>query len=203
IAEGIAVVLAGLMARELGGRRGAQLVAAAAAVPFCLVGGSVMQYVSFDYLGWVLTAYYVIRLLRSDDPRWWLAIGASVGFGMMAKYGMAFFVIGIVAGVVLTHARKYFRSKWLYLGIALSVVICLPNLIWQAQHHFISLDFLKDIHARDIRIGRTKNFLPEQLELTFFALPLALAGLYHYFFTPEGKRFRTLGWMYIVPLVVF
>src|SRR5256885_895267 len=50
LAHAVAVVLTGLMARELGGRRGAQLVAAAAAIPFCLVSGALMQYVAFDYL---------------------------------------------------------------------------------------------------------------------------------------------------------
>ena len=69
IAEAVAVVLTGLMARELGGSRWAQLVAATAAVPFCLAGGALMQYVSFDYLSWVLTAYFTLRLLKSDDPR--------------------------------------------------------------------------------------------------------------------------------------
>src|SRR6266576_776211 len=64
VAEAVAVVLTGLMARDLGGTRWAQLVAATAALPFCLVGGSVMQYVSFDYLGWVLTAYFTLRLLK-------------------------------------------------------------------------------------------------------------------------------------------
>ena len=96
VAQAVAVVLTGLMARELGGRRGAQLMAAAAAIPFCLAGGALMQYVSFDYLLWVLAAYFVIRLLKSDDARWWLAIGTTLGLGMMTKYTMGFFVVGIV-----------------------------------------------------------------------------------------------------------
>jgi len=203
LAQAIAVVLTGLMAREIGGSRGAQLVAAAAAIPFCLAGGALMQYVSFDYLFWVLTAYFVVRLLNSEDPRWWLAIGSSIGLGMMAKYTMGFFTLGIVAGVLLTPARKYLASKWLWYGVALSLLAFLPNFIWQAQHHFISLDFLRDIHARDIRIGRTKNFLPEQIELTLFGFPLALAGLYYCLISSAGRRFRMLGWMYVVPLVLF
>jgi len=197
------VVLTGLMARELGGRRGAQLVAAFAAVAFCLGGGVLMQYVSFDYLCWVLAAYFVVRLLANNDPRWWVAIGSAIGLGMMTKYTMGFFVIGIVAGVLLTDARRYLKSKWLWYGVAASLVIFLPNLIWQAQHHFISLDFLKEIHARDVRIGRTKNFLPDQLELTLFAFPLCVAGLYFYLFSQKGRRFRMLGWMYVVPLLLF
>ena len=203
VAEAVALVFIGLMARELGGRRGAQLVAFAAGVPFCLIGGALMQYVSFDYLCWVLVTYFVIRLLKTEDARWWLAIGAAIGFGMMAKYTMGFFVIGIVVGVVATPARKYFASKWLWLGVVLSILIFLPNLIWQAQHHFISLDFLKHIHERDIRWGRTQDFLPGQLRLTLLALPLALAGLYFYLIAAPGRRFRMLGWMYVVTLLLF
>ena len=203
LVQAAAVVLTGLMAKELGGKRGAQLVAAFAAIPFCLAGGALMQYVSFDYFFWVLTAYFVVRLLKNDDPRWWLAIGASIGLGMQTKYTMGFLVLGIVVGVLLTDARRYLKSKWLWFGAALSLLVFLPNLLWQAQHHFISLDFLKHIHARDIRIGRTKNFLPAQLNLTLFAFPIWLAGLYFYLLSPKGKRFRMLGWMYVVPLFLF
>lgn len=203
LAQAVALVLTGLMAKEMGGGRGAQLVAAFAGVPFCLGGGALMQYVSFDYLCWVLAAYFMVRLLVSGDPRWWLAIGASIGFGMLSKYTMGVFAVGIVAGVILTDARKYLRSKWLWYGVTLSILIFLPNLLWQAQNHFISVDFLKHIHARDIRQGRTKNFLPEQFEMTLLAFPLCLAGLYSSFLAPAGKRLRAIGWMFVVPLVLF
>src|SRR5580658_4278626 len=202
-AQAIAVVLTGLMARHFGGGRGAQLVAAAAAVPFCLASGALMQYVAFDYLFWVLTAYFVARLLKSEDPRWWVAIGCTIGLGMMTKYTMGFLAVGIVVGVLLTRSRRHLTSKWLWIGVALSILVFLPNLIWQVQHHFISLDFLHHIHERDVRIGRTKGFLPDQLKLTLLAFPLWLAGLYFYLGSKAGSRFRMLGWMYVVPLVLF
>jgi Dolichyl-phosphate-mannose-protein mannosyltransferase len=203
LAQGVALVLTGLMAREMGGGRGAQLVAAFAGVPFCLGGGALMQYVSFDYLCWVLAAYFMVRLLVTDNPRWWLAVGASIGFGMLSKYTMGVFAVGIVAGVLLTGARQYLRGKWLWYGVALCILIMLPNLLWQAQNHFISADFLKHIHARDIRLGRTANFLPRQLNMTLLAFPLCLAGLYHSFLSPAGKRLRPIGWMFVVPLALF
>src|SRR5208337_3321584 len=99
LAQVIGVVLTGLMAREMGARRGAQLIAAVAALPFCLGGGFLMMYVAFDCLAWVLTAYFIVRLLRTEDPRWWVAIGASIGFGMLSKWTIGFFVLSIVAGV--------------------------------------------------------------------------------------------------------
>ena len=203
VAEAIAVVVTGLVAREMGGGRGAQLIAAAAAIPFCLGGGAMMQYVSFDYLFWVLAAFFVVKLLKSEDPRWWLAIGASIGFGLESKYTMGFFAIAIAAATLLTDARRYFRSKWLWYAVGLSILIFLPNFIWQAGNHFISLDFVQHIHVRDVHMGRAKKFLPEQLKLALGGVFLALAGLYFALFSRDGKRFRMLGWMYLIPLALF
>lgn len=203
VAEAGCVLLAGLMARAMGARRWGQLVAAAATLPLCLGGGYQMMYVAFDALAWVLTAYFVVKLLVSEDPRWWMGIGAAIGFGMQCKYTMGFFALSIVAGVVLTDARRYLRSKWLWIGVALSILIWLPNVLWQIQHGLISLDFLSHIHARDVRQGRTDYFLPQQLMLTGVRFLLAISGLYFCFVTAAGKRFRIIGWMYVITLLLF
>ena len=192
-----------MIARELGGGRGAQLLTACATVPFPLAAGALMQYVSFDYLAWVAVAYFVARLCRSGDQRWWLAIGAAIGFGMLSKYSMPFLVAGLAVGFFASELRRQLESKWLWLGAGLALLLFLPNLIWQWRHDFISLAFLQRIHARDIQMGRTGTFLPDQLEITLLAFPLALAGIYFYFFTERGRQFRVLGWMFLVPLVLF
>jgi 4-amino-4-deoxy-L-arabinose transferase-like glycosyltransferase len=207
LAHAVAMLLAGLMARELGGRRWAQIIAAVAAAiaPYALLGSVLFHYSSFDYLWWVLIAYLMIRLLKSDDARWWLGIGGAIGVGMITKYTIAFLVAGIVAGVILTRARRYLASPWLWGGIVLSLLIVLPNLFWQVRHDFISLDFMRSIHARDVRDGRTEGYLIEQFIFTtnITTIPLWLAGLYGYFFHKIGRRYRLLGWMFLVPFVLF
>jgi 4-amino-4-deoxy-L-arabinose transferase-like glycosyltransferase len=207
LAQAIIVVLAGLMARELGGKRFAQVVAAfsVAISPVSLASGALMQYVAFDYLFWVLTAYLLIKLLRSGNPVLWVPIGIAIGLGMMSKYTMIFFVASIVVGLLVTDARRYLASKWLWIGVVVSLLVFLPNLIWQIRHHFISLDFLQHIHARDIRIGRTQHFLVEQIGIpaNIFTIPLWIAGLFFYFRSPAGKRFRMIGWMFVITLLIF
>ena len=205
LAVGIAMVLTGLMAREIGGRRPAQLVAAwAAAIAGPAVSsGYLFQYVSFDYLCWVLAAWVTIRLLKSGDQRWWLALGSVIGFGMMTKFTMAFLVAGIVCGIVLDRPRSLL-SKWLWCGAAFAFLIFLPNLIWQLRHNFITLDFLRFIHARDVRLGRADGFLLAQFWAVTnpVTVPIWIAGLYFLFFKPGGKRYRMLGWMYLIPLLI-
>jgi len=83
--------------------------------------------------------------------------------------------------------------------------VFLPNLLWQVHHDFVSLDHLRAIHARDVRIGRTAGFLSEQLRVPAnpVTLPFWIAGLGFYFLMPTGRPYRMLGWMYLVPLVLF
>jgi 4-amino-4-deoxy-L-arabinose transferase-like glycosyltransferase len=215
LALALVVVLSGLMARELGGSRKAQVLAALAVAigPIVTIETTCLQYVSFDYLWCVLLTYSLLRLLNSDNLRWWIAIGAAIGLGMMTKYTMAFFVTGLVAGVVAAGIfDREFRKKvvrhlfspWLWTGIVVSLLIFLPNLIWQIRHHFISLDFLQHIHARDVRQGRARGFLYEQLYVCVSALlaPLAFVGLWFYF-TERGRKYRLLGWMFVLTFLLF
>ncbi|HUJ31213.1 MAG TPA: glycosyltransferase family 39 protein [Candidatus Acidoferrum sp.] len=203
LAQAAAIVVTGLMAGELGGKRLAQVIAALAVVvsPLPMFEATEFQYSTFDYLWWVLIAYFTIRLLKSGNPHWWLGIGAAIGVGMMTKYTMGFFVAGIVAGVLLTPARRYLKSPWLWGGAALSVLIFLPDLVREAQRHFISLDFLHHIHTRDIGEGRASGFLSQQFWLcaNLAVAPLWIAGLIYFLAGADGKRYRMLGWMYLIP----
>ena len=203
LAQAIGVFLTGCMAKEMGGNRTAQIIAGAAAVPFCLGAGAIMQYISFDYFFWVLTAYFVVRLLKSGNPRYFLLIGASIGLGMLAKYTMLFFSAGVLMGILLTGARKHLRTVWPWLGLLLSLLIFAPNFLWQVQHHFVSYDFLKFIHHRDISEGLTRFFLLDQIEMTLLSFPLWLVGIYFLWRVPAGRPFRPLFWMYFVPMLIF
>lgn len=207
LAQGVVLVLTGLMTRELGGRRWAQIVAAVsvAIAPVALGSGALLQYVTFDYLWWVMVAYLMIRLLKSGNPRWWLAVGVVAGLGLMTRYTMAFLLAALVGGMLFTPARRHLRSPWLWGGAGLALLIFLPNLIWQFQHDFISLELLRSNHARDIRIGRTDSYLPGQLmtAANLFTVPLWLAGLWYYFRRKEGEPYKLIGWLYVLTFLLY
>jgi hypothetical protein len=255
LAEGLVMLLTGWMVRDLGGSRWAQILAvvAVATTPISIIQGGLFQYETLDYLCWVLLAFTVVRLLKTENPRWWLAIGAAIGLGMMTKYTIAFSVVGLIAGILATRSRRtvsvpstapercggtvqvpltasercggtvqvpltalekcgrYLKSvvngpgqfPWMLAGALLALLIWLPNLIWQMQNHWITLNFLASIHARDVGAGQTSAFLTDQLlfNLNPVMLLLVIAGLY-FFLVKQGQRYRLLGWMYIVPLVL-
>ena len=204
VAQSTAIFITGSIAWELGGGKLAQAAAAIAVAlaPLSMFEGTEFQYTTFDYLWWVLISYFVVRLLKSSDPRWCVPIGAVIGLGLMTKYTMAFYVAGIVAGVILTGARRLLVSKWFWIGAALVFLISLPNLIWQLQHDLISLHFLQNIHRRDVGQGRNEGFWRDQfrIDTNLVSAPLWIAG---FIFALRNRRYRMLAWMYVIPLVLF
>jgi multisubunit Na+/H+ antiporter MnhB subunit len=204
IAQSLAILVTGLMARELGGGRLAQVTAALAVATSALpvFEGTEFQYSTFDYLWWVLIAYFVIRLLKTEDPRWWIAIGAGVGVGLQTKYTICFYIAGILGGMLLTRARRFFLSGWFWGGVGVALLIFLPNFVWQVRHGFISVHFLQHIHARDVAQGRANGFLRDQFIIctNLFAALLWIPGLIYFL---RDRRYRMLGWMYLIPLALF
>jgi hypothetical protein len=204
IAQVMAIVVTGLMARELGGGRLAQIAAAlvVATSGLPVFEGTEFQYSTFDYLWWVLIAYFVIRMLKTDDPRWWLGIGAVIGLGLETKYSICFSIAGILGGMLLTSARRYFLSGWFWGGVGVALLIFLPNVLWQVRHGFISYHFLQHIHVRDVGEGRANGFWQDQFRIctNMFVAPIWIAGAVAFLM---DRRYRMLGWMYVIPTLLF
>ncbi|MBV9008962.1 MAG: glycosyltransferase family 39 protein [Verrucomicrobia bacterium] len=203
----VAIVIAGLMARELGAGIGGQTLAAAsvAIAPVPVHNSSLFQYVTWDYLAWVLCAYFLIKRCRSGDERWWIAIGASMAFGILSKYTMAIFIVALTVAVLLTPLRRDLAHKWLWLGALLGFSIVLPHIIWEIRNHFVSFAFLADIRSRDYQQGRSDGFLLQQLFVAAnpLTVPLWLAGLWFYLISEAGQPFRAIGFLYFAVLILF
>ncbi|HEY0760553.1 MAG TPA: glycosyltransferase family 39 protein [Acidisarcina sp.] len=201
IVNAVSLVLVGLMARELGGQRPAQIVALFAMLPAALAFSSVLQYNTFDLFAWCVMIFFTARVLRTGDERWWIGVGVGIGLGVLSKYAIAFPVLSLLAGViVLPSQRHHLRSRWFWYGALAAAVIAAPNLIWLVRHHFITLRMESSIHVRDIRRGRTEGYYSDQLKFTMLALPLAVAGLISLLRSP---RFRLLAAFYLGPLLLF
>jgi hypothetical protein len=204
IAQAVVILVSGLMARDLGGSRLAQV---ATSVSVGLSGlpifeATEFQYTTFSFLWWVLVCWFTIRLLKTEDPRWWIGIGTAIGLGLMTKYSLVFFVAGLLVGLALTRMRQHFINPWFWLGVVVALVIFSPNILWLIRHDFISYHFLQSIHARDVGEGRAKGYWTMQLlvDVNPAAIPMCVAGLIAFF---RESRYRMLAWMFIVPVLVF
>lgn len=199
------VLMTGLMARDLGGRRFAQGIAALGVLtaPIWLALHSLYTMNALEQLLWLAGAWIVVRIDRDGWDKGWLLFGALAGIGMLNKHSMAFFGAAVVVGIVLTPARRALRSPWLWLGGVLAVLIYLPNLIWDVQHHFPHFEMLANIKAngRDVQLNPFAFMVQQAMFLNPIALPLWLGGLVWFLVDREGRRYRILGIMYVAVIV--
>jgi len=199
------VLLAGLMARRLGGGRFAQALAALAVTiaPVHLVINGFFSPNAFEVLLWTASAYILLLLLQRDSLRLWLWVGVIAGLGLQMKHTMALFGLGMLLGLLLTPIRRYLRSKWLWLGGAIAMLIFLPNLIWQVQHDRLSLEFYAHSNlVKNVPTPPGELMLTQILVLHPLTFPIWLAGLYFLLFAADGRPYRMLGWVYLVILSV-
>lgn len=196
------VVMTGLMARDLGGKRFAQGIAALGVLvaPMWMLIHSFHSMNALDQLFWAGAAWVVIRIVRAEAsgtpwPQGWLLFGALCGLGMLNKHTMAFFGIAMVAGLLLTPARKAFRSPWFWLGGVVAMLIYLPNLIWDVQHHFPHFEMLANVKAdgRDPSLNPLQFMIQDAVAFNLVALPLWFGGLVWFLADREGRRWRALG----------
>ncbi len=205
--SGLTIGLVAAIARELGGNRTAQILAAsiAAASSVVLATGHIQTTTTFDVTAWVAIAWLMIRALRTDDTRWVLAAGAVLGVDMLNKYLVAGFGVALLGGFLIAGPRRWLRDPWVLGGAALAVAICAPNLIWQATNGWPQLEMAEALRTdEDASYGGRLVFVQLQLVLVSpLLVPVLVAGAVALFRRPEWRRYRALGWAWALVTVLY
>ena len=196
------VALTSLIARELGGKRLAQGLAALTALVALgfLAMDNFLSMNAFEPLFWMGCAYMLIRIVKTGNPRLWIWFGILAGFGLENKYSMLIFGAGMVLGLLLTPQRRLLANRWFWIGGGIAFLIFLPNLLWNIDRQFPFLELQANIRrsGRDVPLGPLAFLGQEILAMNPLALPVWLAGLGFYFFSKVGKPFRALGWAWVL-----
>ena len=207
VATSLLVVQAAVIARELGGKTYAMVLTAVTVViaPQYLSNGSLLGTNCLEPNLWMACAYFIILTIKRDQPRYWLWVGVFAGIGLEEKYSIAFFVIGIVVGLLLTEQRRIFLSKWIWIGAAAGFLIFLPNLLWNIHYHWPFLQLMHGIRAegRDVVLPAGEYFFQQMLLIHPFTAPIWIAGLIAFLIHPRLKQYRVLGISYLVSYAIF
>lgn len=206
VAAGV-LLLTGLLARELGGGRAGQLLAAAcmAVSAVLLIVGHTLSTTAFDLLAWTANCWIVARLLRGGDARWWLALGVVVGLGLENKTLVVALPIALLAGVLISGPRAVLRSPLFPAGVAIAVVLVAPNMIWQATNGWPQFTLSVTIAAGESGTSESRwLLLPYQFVLVSPVLaPVWIVGLIQLFRSSTLVLFRAFGWAWVLLLVTF
>jgi hypothetical protein len=203
LATSATVFMTGLLARSLGGRRFAQILAALAVVssPVILVMGGIFTVNAFEILFWVAATYVVVRILQTGNARLWLVFGLVAGLGLQNKHTMVLIGAALVVGLLLVPARRMILTKWFWLGGLIAFLILLPNLVWEFRHAWLSLEFYRNAELyKNVPTPPLGVLASQVLFNNPLALPVWLAGVYFFFFTERGRAYRLVGWAYLALL---
>ena len=200
------IILTVAFARELGANKFcAALAAVLAATPAVwFVTDHQLAMNALEPLFWTGCAFAVARMIHTNNPKWWLAFGAIAGLGLENKYSIAAFAFFLLFGLLLTSQRRFVFSPWILAGGIVALLLFLPNLLWNIQHHWPFLELMRNIRAsgRDVVLSPTTFLAQQLLIMTPATLPFWLGGLWFYF-SSAGKQFRAFGWTFIFTLGFF
>lgn len=199
------VYLTGRFARELGGGRYAQFLAALAALACPLFMG-ISSYYSmnvFDQLFWLLGAYLLVLIGKNEKPLYWILLGVVLGVGLQNKISVLFFGFGLFAGMILTQNRRWFLSRWIWISGAIAGLIFLPHILWQIAYGWPTLEFIHNATLyKNLPMTPVQFIMNIILDQHPFLFPLWLLGLIWYLFLPGGKSYRMFGWTFFAVLFV-
>jgi hypothetical protein len=177
------VFLTGILAWSLGGRRPAQALAM-----ICVVLAS--QYLGTDsYLSmnsvesifWMTCLLALILMVRGGSQRLWLLFGLSAGLGLLNKPSMTFFLVALLTNLLLTPQRRLLTNRWAATGVALLILIALPNLLWQIHNHWPTLEFLRNgqLGNKTITLAPLGFIIKQVLNMGPLSVLVWGAGLVH------------------------
>jgi hypothetical protein len=151
---------------------------------------------------WTSIAFSLIRHVQTGKNRWLYFFGISAGLGMMSKYSVAFYIVSILMGLLLTRNRRIFINRHFYFSVLLAFIIFLPNMIWQYSRHFPIVYHMSELRKNQLQYISPAGFLIDQLILILPCVFVWIAGLLFVGFSPAARKYRFIGWSYVFVIVL-
>jgi len=205
--SGLTVLMSALIARELGGNRRAQVIAASctAVASVTLFVGHLLSTTTLDLLAWATVTWLIARIQRTREGHLWLLVGLIAGIALLNKPLIAFLLAGLGVGLLVAGPRELLRSPWLWGGLLLAVAVWSPWLLWQGQHHWPQLKVSSTIAAGGSGSSQPRwALVPFQFLLVSPVLaPIWVAGLLALFARERLKRHRSFAVAWVFLALVF
>jgi hypothetical protein len=209
LAGALTVLLAGLITKELGGGRFAQLFGGLCVLlaPMHLAMNSFYSMNAFDIMFWTAAAYIITLWVKRPDfmrehPRrnlkTWVFLGVVLGLGLQNKISILWLGFGLAIGLLMTKNRRSFLTRGPWLAAGITFLIFGPHLIWQARNGWPTLQFMTGASSSKMLAISPMAYLGSQvMGMNPILFPVWLAGLTWYLFSRKGFPFRILGIIYL------
>lgn len=200
------VLIASHISKSLGGNKFSQSLAAllilfSAGIP------AISSFFSMNPVDIFLCSLFIllfIKIIDDPSPKKWIILGLVLGIGLLNKY--TFMVLGFstITALMITKHWRYFKSPWLYISFLIGFLLFLPHIIWQIDHSFPTLEFMKNATSnKNLSLSPLTFILQLILGLNPFTFPIWLSGIIFLTFGKHFKKYHIFGWMAILFLAVY
>jgi len=200
IAGGLIVWLTGQITVELGGKRFAIALACLALIfsPAFEASDYLFQPVVFDQLWWVLAVWLLAKYSNTCSVKYLYFLGLVVGAGMLTKYSMAFFTFSLLFGILISKQRKMLFNRHILGAALLAILIWLPNIIWQFQHHLPVFTHMSTLQKEQLDYIQPSDFIKQELMVNGIALFVWLTGFIFLLFSFRLHKFQFLAIAFVL-----
>jgi hypothetical protein len=207
VAGAITVFLGGILCWSLGGRRPAQALAMLGLIvtPQYIGVDGFLSMNSCEAMFWSFCLLAIVLIARgSSASTWWTLFGISAGIGLLNKPSMAFFLVAAGIGLLLTPQRRILFTRWAALGIALLILIALPNLLWQIHNHWPTLEFLHNgrVRGKNVVLNPLQFFLAQFTNMHPLNALLWITGVVALLRAKSIRGMRWLGATFLIFFVI-
>jgi len=153
---------------------------------------------AFEPLIAVLVIYYTLKMINENDSKKWIHIGILFGIGIMNKHTFVLLIVCLIGALFLAGKWRLFKNKWFVLGSLITLLIILPNIIWQFSNQFPSLEFYRNITTRkNVYTPPVPFLLGQILSYSPMLFPIWLCGLIYLFIAKSMKNYRFLAYFFV------
>ncbi len=193
--SGLMVFLISALARELGGSGYSRILAAVGIIisVFGLRTFLLFQPVYMDLILWTLLFYLITKYINTSSDTYLILIGITAGIALLNKYLIGLLLVIIPVILAFSQYKGIFRNKKFWFGILASVIVFLPNLVWQIANGLPVINHMAELQRTQLVNVDRSAFLFEQLLIPGAASILTIAGILYLFINKNASKFRFLG----------
>ena len=205
IISSLTLFMLGIFTKRLGGGRAAISIAMLTYMftPIFLGMNTIFSMNTFDFLFWITSAYFFLRIVQEKNPKLWICLGIVIGLGLLNKTSMFWLSAGVFLGTILSPLRSDLKKKYPYLAVLIALIIFSPFIVWNITHDFAHLEFMRNAASRKYGGLTPMSFIMDQLLIMNpLAILIWLPGFYFFFFNADGKKLKAVLFIWIATFLI-
>jgi len=158
---------------------------------------------AFEVFFWTLAIFFIFKLLKTENPKYWISIGVVLGISFLTKYSIVFLIAGFFFVFLFFQQRKLLFSWWFAAGILAGLLIILPNIIWQYNHNWPVLFHFEELKKTQLDNLKYSHFFIDLFSLNSLLILIPVFGLLMLIFSKKEPACKLMGLSVLLVVLLF